>query len=598
MAARRRSAQRERRLRAITPLVVIALVVGAFAVRLFDLQVVSAEAINTQAEGRRGVVASLWSTRGPIVDRGGTVLATSVDRFDITVAPVNIDAYDRIDPETDKRVTITVDEAFRSIAEIIGVDAAPLKASIDAVLAEDPESNFAYLARMVTLEQYQRIRELRIPWVYPQPHPMRSYPGGAVGGSIIGFTGADGVPLAGLELQYDECLAGENGEEMYERSADGVAIPGSVVTVREPKEGATLRTTIDADLQWRMQQIAAEQNVAMGARSTMITVVEVRTGNVLAAAEYPTLDPNTPDRADAADRGSRTFTSPYEPGSIMKPLTAAMLYDSGVVDPAETILVPDRWPGDDAAFGDDQPHDPVEMNMNGVLAESSNVGIAMLGERLSPQQRYDYLLRLGFDAPTAVGFIGEEPGIVRPPEEWDPQTDYATMFGQGLTATAAQMASAYQAIGNGGEHLPLRVVTGCEYADGSTTHAPGGEAQRVVSERAADLALEGLEATAREGWLASRIAVPGYRVGMKTGTAQVVDPETGRYEVGSYITTMAGIAPIDDPQYVVLVTMANPVTITGSGSTATAWQQAMSFVLATNQAAPSPQPWPEITVQH
>ena len=598
MAAKRRSAARERQLRAIVPLLVVALVVGAFGVRLFDLQVLSASAINLEADGRRGVVAPLWSSRGPIVDRDGTVLASAVDRFDITVAPVNIDSFDRIDPETDRRVTISVDDAFRAIGEIVGRNPVELRAEIEAILADDPESNFAYVARMVTLEQYERIRELRIPWVYPQPHPMRSYPGGAVAGSIIGFTGGDGVPLAGLELQYDSCLAGENGEEMYERSADGVAIPGSVVTVREPKEGATLRTTIDADLQWRMQQIAAEQSTAMGAQFTMITVVEVKTGNVLAAAEYPTVDPNTPGQAEVDDRGSRTFTAPFEPGSIMKPLTAAALYDAGVVDPAETILVPDSWDRDGAVFSDAVSHDPVEMNMNGVLAESSNVGIAMLGERLDAERRHDYLIDFGFSEPTAVGFIGEEHGIVRPAAEWDSQTNYATMFGQGLTATAAQMASAYQAIGNGGVHLPLRLVTGCEYADGDVTDAPEGSPQRIVSERAADLALEGLEATALEGWTADQIAVPGYRVGMKTGTAQVVNPETGLYEAGSYYTTMAGIAPIDDPQYVVLVTMANPVTITGSGSTATAWQQAMSFVLAANQVAPSPQPWPEITVQH
>ncbi|NLT27397.1 MAG: penicillin-binding protein 2 [Microbacteriaceae bacterium] len=597
MAAERR-ARRERQLRTVAPLVVVALVAGLFGVRLFDLQVVSAAAINREADGRRGVVASLWSSRGPILDREGTVLASSVDRFDITIAPVNIADFTVPDPDGEGSITVTVDDAFRSIADIVGLSHIQMRAEIDAVLEADPESNFAYLARLVTFEQYERIRALRIPWVYPQPHPMRSYPGGSVAGSIIGFTGADGVPLAGLELQYDECLAGVNGEEMYERSADGVAIPGSVVVVREPKEGAAVRTTIDSDLQWRMQQIAAEQNEAMGARFTMITVVEVRTGHILAAAEYPTVDPNTPARADEADRGNRTFASPFEPGSTMKPITAAALYDAGVVDPAETIVVPDSWDRDGAVFSDAVPHDDVEMNMNGVLAESSNVGLALFGERLGAEQRHDYFIDFGFSERTAVGFVGEEPGIVRPAADWDAQTNYATMFGQGLTVTAAQLAGAYQALGNGGVRLPLTLVTGCEYDDGTVTHAPAGEGERVVSERAAELAVEGLEATALEGWTADQVAVPGYRVGMKTGTAQVVNPETGLYEAGSYYTTMAGVAPIDDPQYVVLVTMANPVTITGSGSTATAWQQAMSFVLASNQVAPSPQPWPEITVEH
>lgn len=599
MAAKaRRRGRNERQLRALAPLLVLTLVLGVFGVRLLDLQLVSAAAINTEAEGRRGVVSPLWTTRGPIVDRHGTVLAASVDRFDITIAPVNIAAFERIDPKTNRTETVSIDDSFRAIAQIVGRSSVELRAEINAILADDPEANFAYVARMVTLEQYERIDALGIPWLYAQRHPMRSYPGGSVGGNLIGFTGSDGVPLAGLELDYDECLAGENGEKIYERSRDHVVIPGSVVTVRNPREGGELRTTIDADIQWRMQQIAAEQNQAMGARFTLITVVEVDTGQVVAAAEYPTVDPNSPAGVAAEDRGSRTFTAPFEPGSIMKPLTAAALYDAGVVDPGETIRVQDHWNRDGADFRDDESHDPIDMNMNGVLADSSNVGIATFGERLSAQSRYDYFMRFGFDERTAVDFIGEEPGVVWPADDWDSQTNYATMFGQGLTTTAAQMAGAYQAVGNGGVRLPLQLVSGCVDEDGSMTHRPGGEAQRVISERAAELTLEGLEATAREGWLANRVAVPGYRVGMKTGTAQVVNPETGRYESGSYYTTMAGIAPIDDPKYVVLVTMANPVTMTSSGSTATAWQQAMSFVLAANQVPPSPQPWPEITVQH
>ncbi|RRJ86268.1 penicillin-binding protein 2 [Gulosibacter macacae] len=595
MARTRRS---DRQLRATVPIIIVTLIMVVFGVRLFDLQVVSASAINTEADGRRGVTASIWASRGPIVDAHGATLANSVDRFDITMAPVNMSNYRYLDPDTNKYVEVTVDEAIAKLATITNQDAGALRAAINEVLAADPESNFAYIARMVTLEQYQQIRAMRIPWVYPQPHPMRTYPGGSVGGNLIGFTGSDGVPLAGLELKYDSCLAGVTGEEMYERSADGVPIPGSVVTVTEPKEGATLRLTIDADTQWRTQQIIAEQVIAMGARYGTITVVEAKTGNIVAAAEYPTVDPNSPASVDAGDRGARTFTAPFEPGSILKPITAASLYDAGAVSPTETILVPDHWQNDDATFGDDTPHEPLTMNMNGVLTESSNVGIAMFGERMSAEQRREYLLKFGLAEPTAVEFVGEEPGIVRPADEWDSQTNYTTMFGQGLTTTAAQMVGAFQAVANDGSRLPLRLVTGCENQDGTVVEAPGGAPVQAVSATAADLTLEGMEATAREGWLANEVAVAGYRVGIKTGTAEIVNPDTGLYEKGSYYTSLVGVAPIDDPQYVVLATMANPVTITGSGSTAAAWQQAMAYVLTANQVAPSPQPWPELTVLH
>ena len=587
-----------RTLRAVVPMLVVVLVVVTFTIRLFDLQVVSASAINAEADGRRGVTQTLWSTRGTIVDANGAVLASSVDRFDITIAPVNMKDFRRLNPETDKYDDITVDQALNDIARITGQNPAQMRSDIDAILAENPNSNFAYLSRLVSLEQYQQIRALRIPWVYPQPHPMRTYPAGSVGGSVVGFTGDDGTPLAGLELAYDTCLDGVDGEEIYERSADGVAIPGSVVTVTKPTQGGTLHLTIDADLQYRMQQIIAEQAIAMGAKSGTITVVEAKTGNMIAAAEYPTVDPNSPASAAIADRGSRTFTAPFEPGSTIKPLTAASLYDQGLIKPGEEILVDDSWDKNGAVFSDASPHDPVMMNMNGVLTESSNVGIALFGERLSSAARHDYLMKFGFGEQTAVHFPGEEPGIVYPAEEWNAQSVYSTMFGQGFTATVAQMASAYQALANKGVRMPVKLVEGCEHEDGTMTDTPEGEPVRVVSEQAAALTMEGLEAFATHGYQADQLAIPGYRIGTKTGTAQLVDPDTGAYYRDRYIVSQAGMAPMNDPQYVVLVTLTTPTKITGSSATAPAWQQAMSFVLSNYQVAPSPQPWPEITVKN
>lgn len=580
------------------PLALIITMVVIFSGRLFDLQVLSAAAINEEADGRRGVVNSLWTTRGSIVDAEGRPLATSVDRFDITIAPVNMVDFNRSNPKTGETEVVTVDESLQNIAKITGQDAKTLRTEIDAILAEDPDANFAYLARMVPLEQYQEIRKLRIPWVYPQPHPKRSYPAGAVAGNIVGFSDAAGEPLAGLELQYDKCLAGANGKEMYERSADGVAIPGTVVTLEKPRPGGTLELTIDSDVQYRVQQILAEQVTYQEAEYGTITVVNVKTGEIVAAAEYPTVDPNVPTDANSEDRGNRTFGAALEPGSIMKPLTAAMLYDQGKVDPHETITVPDQWPHDDASFGDHDAHEPIEMNLNGVIAVSSNVGTAEFGSRLSREVRYDYMRKFGLGEPTAVGFSGEAAGTVHAPEDWDSQTNYTVMFGQGLTATSAQMVSSYQAIGNGGKRLPLKLVRGCRQEDGTLTQVPGGDSVQVVSPKAARQAIDGMEAMAQAPGH-DDLAVPGYRVATKSGTAQTVDPETGTYYQGTYYTTMAGLAPADDPQFAVLVGMYRPTRmVTGSGSTPVAWQQTMSYVLAKYQVPPSPEPYPEIDARY
>lgn len=583
--------------RATFAFVVIVLVVFAFLIRLVGVQIVDAAALNEEAQGRRGVEATLWESRGKITDRNGAVMASGVDRFDVTLSPVNMKDFKRLNPDTNKYETITVDASIKKIADITGQDAGKLRASVDALLAADPESEFGYLAQLINLEQYQQIRDLRIPWVYFERHPMRTYPNGAVGGSFIGFVGSDGEPLAGVEAKYDSCLAGENGQESYVRSADGVTIPGSVVVVKEPVPGGDLQMTVDVDTQWRTQQILAEEVKRVNAEYGTITVVEAKTGEIIAAAEYPTLDPNAPADAAVAARGANTFMSPYEPGSIMKPITAAIVYDKGVLQPSDVITVPDYWPKDDGAdFNDDSSHDPKPMNMNGVMVESSNVGTAEFASRISKEERYEAMLKFGFTTRTSVEFPGEEPGILREPSEWDAQTEHATTFGHGMTATPAQMASAFQTLANKGEHKPLTLVRGCTRADGTVVDTPTGETTRAVSEQAADLALQSMEATAREGWLANQVAVPGYRIGIKTGTSERIDPVSGTYLKGEHNISLVGVAPIDDPQFVVLVTLSHPTTIRNSSSAAPAWQKTMSYVLSVNGVAPSPQPWPEIQI--
>lgn len=582
----------------MVPLVLVVAMVVLFSARLFDLQVLSAAALNEEASGRRGVVTSLWSTRGAIVDAEGQPLATSVDRFDITISPVNMADLKRPNSETGEEEVTTVEQVFERLATITGQDAGQLRAEVDAILEADPEANFAYVARMVSLEQYQEIRAMRVPWIYPQPHPKRSYPAGSVAGNLVGFTGSDGEPLAGLELQYNDCLAGVDGQEMYERSADGVAIPGTVVTVEQPQPGGTLELTIDSDTQYRVQQILAEQVRHQRAESGTITVVRIKTGEVVAAAEYPTVDPNVPGEAKPEDRGNRTFGAAHEPGSTMKPITAAMLYDAGVINTTETVTVPDRWDENGAVFSDHYSHGPVEMNMHGILATSSNVGLATFGERLPAEQRYEYMTRFGFGERTAVGFNGEAPGTLRSADQWDQQTSYTVMFGQGMTATTAQMVSAYQALGNGGVRLPLQLVRGCRDSDGNLIESPKPDPVTVVSPEAARSTLDGMEAMSVEPWAVDQLAVPGYRVATKTGTAQLVDPETGQYYPDTYYASLAGVAPANDPEYVVVVAMVRPTRLTGAEATIEAWQQSMSYVLSANNVPPSPQPWPEFDARH
>ncbi|MFD0994848.1 cell division protein FtsI (penicillin-binding protein 3) [Pseudoclavibacter chungangensis] len=585
-----------RRRGAATVVAVVAVLV-LFLVRLVDVQLVNAQSINEEAEGRRGVTSTIWGDRGDILDASGTVLAGSVDRFDITVSPRNVADITEITSDGEEVVVMTRDDALAKLASITGQDPTQVTSIVDDALAADPESNYALLTRSVTLEQYEAVRALAIPWLYYERHPARVYPNGAVAGNLTGFLGSDSTPLAGLENSLDSCLAGVDGELMYERGADGVQIPGSEVTITEMQQGGDLMLSIDLDTQWYAQQVIASEVQRMGGQYGHITVQEVKTGKLVAVAEWPSVDPNNPGLSEPDDRGSRAFTSPYEPGSTIKPLTAAGVLDAGLTTPDEHFVVPDSWDQDGASFSDDSNHPVANWTAAGIMAVSSNVGIAMMGQRLSADARYDNLVNFGLGSPTETGFLGEESGTVHPASEWDPQTNYATMFGQGLEVTAPQMASIYQTIANGGVRLPVSLAQGCRAADGTVAPLTSGEPRQVISPEAAAQTLTLLEATAQSGHNAAETSIPGYRVGVKTGTAQISSGE-GTYLDGQYMTSMAGVAPIDDPRYVVVVSIMDPTTTRSSAATAPAWKDVMSYVLEKNRVPTSPQPWPTIQTSY
>jgi cell division protein FtsI (penicillin-binding protein 3) len=214
--------------------------------------------------------------------------------------------------------------------------------------------------------------------------------------------------------------------------------------------------------------------------------------------------------------------------------------------------------------------------------------MSQFGERLSDQERYDDMLAFGLGERTEVGFPGEEPGDLHGgPEGWDNQTKYATMFGQGLTTTAVQIASVYQTIANGGVRMPVRLVDGC--GDDTPAQSKGTP---VISPSAAQQTSAMLERVYLEGWLADKWEIPGYRVAAKTGTAQVPDGNGGY--LSGYLVSVSGFAPADDPRFVVSVSIMNPVKMNSSAASAPVFQQVMSQVLKKYRTVPSGAPAPEL----
>ena len=579
------SSSRSSRRRSAATILILLVFVAVFVVRLVDIQVVRAETLSADSLGNRSVEQPVYGARGDIVDTNGVVLAGTVMRYDITLSPRNAAEFDRTTDDGD--VTVTVAQAAAEVGALTGQTGDEILQIISGSLAADKDSDYAVVVRAVDVSVFRAIDKLDIPWMYAEKNPGRVYPDGAVAGNLVGFVSSGGEAQAGIELGQDACLASTNGTETYEKGADGVRLPQSTVTTVRAKDGGDVVTTIDSDLQWFVQQVLAEQAVATGAAWGNVVVQEVKTGKLVAVADYPSVDPNNVNGTpDAEDRGSRAFTAPFEPGSTYKALTTASVLDVGAATPLSRVVAPYRYlPPNGANVNDSSNHADLNLTLTGVMIESSNTGMSKFGELISDQQRYDYMSKFGVGSASESGFLAEESGTLRPFEDWDNQTKYATMFGQGLTTTAIQVSSIYQTLANNGVRMPVQLVAGCRHADGSMTDVPEAVGTPVVSAAAARETADILEMVYQKAWLAKTWEIPGYRVGAKTGTAQMPDGQGG-YTKG-YLVSVSGFAPADDPQYVVSVSLADPVKLNSSAASAPIFQEVMSQVLKKYRAVPS-----------
>ena len=578
------NSRRTRRRLASTVLGLLAVVL-LFSFRLVDIQVVRAAELNQQSLGKRSVAVPTYGVRGNITDTDGVLLASSVDRYDITASPKVMFAL--ADPTNKKPI-----DYVSQIADLAAATGETVEA-ITASLNANPDSDFAYVHKLGTLEVLDAVKALKIPWVYSEVHPSRTYPNGAVAGNLIGFIGTDG-PQAGMELDYDSCLKSTNGSSTYEKSKDGVRLPGSTVTEREPVDGGTLALTIKTDLQFYVQEQLATQALTVGADWGTAMVVRVSDAHIMAAADYPSVDPNDVNGVPNTALGSLAFSTPYEPGSTFKPMTAAMAIDLGLADAATQVIAPGRIYFPNGQYIKDVwAHNDIRLTLAGVLMNSSNTGISKFSDMMSQQTRYDYFTSFGIGSKTAIGFPGESAGSLPKISNWDQFTNYTVAFGQGVSATSAQMASVYQTLGNNGVKMPLKLVEGCKMPDGTVTDLTDETPTQVVSEYAADQTVLAMETIVSKGSLSRQLTIPGYRIAAKTGTAEV--PENGGYG-NERIVSVAGMIPAEDPQYVVIVTLGKPDIMKTSAAAAAPFKNIMTQVIKTFRIEPSATSAPDIPV--
>ncbi len=590
-------ASRSLRRRTVVALAVVLAVLAAFVIRLVDIQVVNADQHTQDARevANMEIARTVYGTRGEITDSEGNVLATSTIRYDVQVDPflagkgveVRDDEGELVYDDAGDPVVRPWSEIAAEIAEITEQDPAEVQAVVDDALAADDQARYGIIKKYVSTEEFRELEALGYSFLTFPEHPSRIYPNGAVAGNILGFVGSDGNPLEGVEAQQESCLAQTDGEVVYQRGADGVVIPGTEQKTAAA-DGGTLQLTIDSDLQWYLQQMMAEETKRVGAEWGGVLVVEVDTGKIRAAAEAPTVDPNAPGTSLAEDRGSRLFRYQYEPGSTFKAVTAALAVEEGGLTPTSSVTVPDQMDfPNGASISDSEPHPTEQMTLTGGLVNSSNVAMSQFGtENVSAQDRYDFLVKVGVGQGTALDWAGEPDGVIHPADQWDAQTYYTTTFGQAFTTTVPQVASVYQMFANGGLQMPLSIVESCTLADGTVVEPELPEPEQVISEETADQVSLMLENVFAQGTMAEDIAIEGYRMAGKTGTAQVSDGEGG-YKKNLYFTSMIGYAPAEDPEYVVISVFNEPKSPRMSSANRESLRMAMTQVLTHYRVMPS-----------
>lgn len=563
--------------------IVIAMVVSVFGARLFQLQGIDAKAYAARAEAAGLQTVTLPATRGSILDRNGEPLAESADGLMVVADPM-----------------MTADDA-QEIAKIL---AGRLDVDYFEILERlrKPDTRFQYLARRVPATDARAavaaVEEAGFQGVDTRRDPVRNYPSGDVAANVLGFMGADGEPLQGFELTFDDLLSGKDGSATYETGA-GQRLPLGENNVVEPVDGDDLALTIDRDVQWYTQRVLRQTVQDARGESGAAVVLDSRTGEVLALADHPTFDANQPMAADEDDLGMRSLFDVYEPGSVEKVLTAAALIDAGKVTPDTRITVPPRLERQDRVIGDYWDHGGLRLTLTGVIAKSSNIGTVLAADEFSPRELYSYLSDFGLGERTRVGVPGESRGLLPWWESWSQINQDTIAFGQGVSVTALQMAAAVNAIANDGVLVQPSLVQGEATTDqGAAVGTATATSRRVVSERAARLTAEMMEVvTDPEEGTAPSAAIDGYRVAGKTGTAQRVGADCGCYD-GTFTVSFAGFAPADDPRFLVYVVVHDPKNGGGGGSVGgPAFRKIMTYLLRKYAVPPTGASAPERPVE-
>ncbi|MGA1081680.1 MAG: peptidoglycan D,D-transpeptidase FtsI family protein [Candidatus Nanopelagicales bacterium] len=557
----RKTSQRLHIIAALSTLIFI-----AYGAKLVEVQAYKAPTLSLAATDNRTRTAVLTANRGEITDRNGAPLAISVEARNLTA---------------DQTKVVDSEETAKQIAEILSLDWEELATNLIG------EKRFVYLAKKITPAQWNEIRSLRLPGIYSEKTTDRIYPANTLAASLIGFVGAEGHGMSGIEYAFEEMLSGENGSMKFEASAGGRQLPQGLHSQVDPVPGVGLRLTIDRDLQYVAEQSLAGQVDAAAAKSGTLVAMEVKTGKILALVNYPTFDANFPSESDPTTWVNRALVDSYEPGSTAKLMTVAAVINENVAGPNTQFIIPPELKRPSKTFRDHTPHPTLQLTLTGVFAKSSNIGTILASEMLGEKKFYEYLKRFGVGQPTGLNFPGESNGKLPDLETWS-NTSFPTFsFGQGYSVNAVQIASMYATVANDGKRIPPTLIEGFIQNDGSFKALEAKEPIEVITPNSAKIVREMMETVVSDEGTAPMASIAGYRVGGKTGTAQVVDPECKCYS-DNVIASFIGMAPAEDPEIVVAISIHHPKNGRWGGRLAgPVFKEVAQYALQERNIAPS-----------
>lgn len=496
----------------------------ALVARSFYLQVINNDFLQEKGDSRYRRDIEVSASRGKITDRNGDMLAVSTPMKSIWAIPGDARSMDA----TQKRQLAALLEM--SVREL------------DGKIASD--KTFVFVKRQVPPETADRIAALKLPGVHNEKEYRRYYPTGDMTAHIVGFTGVDDKGLEGVELAFQHSLIGRPGARTVIRDRRGNIVE-DVGALKPPQDGKEIRLALDSKIQYLAYshlKAAVENN---NAKAGGAIVIDTRNGEILALANWPTYNPNNRQHLSGAQLRNRAITDTFEPGSVMKPFTAALALERGKVR-FDTVIncAPGRLTIGSATISDAHPHGALTVAQ--VIQKSSNVGTAKIALGFPPQEMWEMFDSVGFGQAPNLGFPGEVNGRLRPWKNWRPIEQATMSYGHGIAVSLVQLARAYTVFAHDGELMPLSLIR--------LEDAPV-RGVRVFSPQTSREVRAMLEMAVQPEGTAPKARVPGYRVGGKTGTAYKIE---GGVYARKYIASFVGLAPISDPRLVVAVMIDEP----------------------------------------